>query len=124
MLEELKKLIRDWATFLFLSGYEVYLVTPKKTPNPKATPSNKNDKSTAGKKGVNEEEIEPIIEPMDIETEPIQEAEIPQSSPTSNKQKTSKHGHRRLTRSQKIGKGNIEDILQAIYNEETLVVRV
>ena len=31
-LEELKNLNRDWATFLFLSGYELYALIPKKTP--------------------------------------------------------------------------------------------
>ena len=31
VMEELKKLNRDWATFLFLSGYDVDVLTPKKT---------------------------------------------------------------------------------------------
>ena len=57
MLEKLKKLNKYWTTFLFVSGYEVDSVTPKKTPNPKATPSNKNDKSIAGIEGVNVEEV-------------------------------------------------------------------
>lgn len=55
VLEELKKLNRDWVTSLFLSGYEVDLVTPKKAPNSKATPLNKNDKPTNEIEGVNEE---------------------------------------------------------------------
>ena len=66
MLEELKKLNRDWATFLFLSGYEVGTLTPKKTPKSKATPSSKSDKPRVETKGVNEEEMEPIVEPMDV----------------------------------------------------------
>lgn len=123
MLEKLKKLNRDWTIFLFLDGYEVDSVTPKENPKPKATPSNKNDKYPFMTEGVNEEEAEPILEPMDFETEPIQEAEIPQPSSTSNKQKISKHGSRRITRSQTIGKGNLEDILQAIDIEETPVVK-
>ena len=61
---------------------------------------------------------------MDIKIEPIQEAKIPQPSPTSNKQKISKHDHRRITRSQTVGKGNLEDILEALDIEETPVVRV
>ena len=32
VLEELKNLNRDWATFLFLSGYDVDALTPKKKP--------------------------------------------------------------------------------------------
>ena len=60
---------------------------------------------------------------MDVETKPIQEAEIPQPSPTSNKHNISKHGSRRITRSQTIRKGNIEDILKAIDIEETPIFR-
>ena len=59
MLEELKKLNRYWASFLSLSGYEVDLATPKKTSKPKTT------SSPAVIEGVNEEEAEPILEPMD-----------------------------------------------------------
>ena len=32
VMEELKKLNRDWDTFFFLSGYEVDVLTPKKRP--------------------------------------------------------------------------------------------
>ena len=60
---------------------------------------------------------------MDIEIEPTQEAEIPQPSPISNKQKINKKIHGRITRSQTIGKGNLEDILKDIDIEETPMVR-
>ena len=92
-------------------------MTPKKTSKPKAT------SSTAMTEGVNEEEAEPILEPMNVEAKPIQEEEIPQPSPTSNKKNISKHGSRRITRSQTIGKGNLEDNFQEIDIEETPIVR-
>ena len=117
VLEELKKFNIDWAYFLFFSGYELDSVTPKKAPKPKAT------SSPAATEGVNEEETEPILEPMDVETKPIPEVVIPQPLPIRNKQKISKHGSKRITRSQKIGKGNLEDILQAIDIEETSIIR-
>ena len=43
VLEELKKLNRDWATFISLSGYEVDVLAPKKTPKSNTNPSSKND---------------------------------------------------------------------------------
>ena len=51
VLEELKKLNRDWATFLFLSGYEVDVLTPEKTPKSKTNPSSKNDEPIAEAEG-------------------------------------------------------------------------
>ena len=54
VLEELKKLNRDWATFLFLSGYEVDVLNPKKRPKSNTNPSSKNDESIAESKGGNE----------------------------------------------------------------------
>jgi len=57
VLEELKKLNRDWATFLFLNGYEVDTLTPKKTPKENVTPSINSEKPVAETKGVNEEEM-------------------------------------------------------------------
>ena len=54
VLEELKKLKRDWATFLFLSGYEVDALTPNKTAKSKVIPSSKNDKPIAEVEGVHE----------------------------------------------------------------------
>ena len=60
---------------------------------------------------------------MDIETEPIQEAEMPRPSPKINEQNISKQGHRREIKSQKSVKGNLEYILQAIDIEGTRVAR-
>ena len=119
----MKILNRDWATFLFLSGYEVDVLTPKKTPKSKTSPSSKNDEPIAEAKVGQEGEMQPIIEPMDIEIEHVQETEIPQATPTSSKSKPSKKSHGRITRSHIVGKGNIEDILQAIDIEETPVVK-
>ena len=35
MLEELKRIGRDWTSFLFMSGYEIDVVTPKKASKPR-----------------------------------------------------------------------------------------
>ena len=47
VMEELKKLNRDRVTYMFLSGYEVDVLTPKKTPKSKTNPSIKNDEPIA-----------------------------------------------------------------------------
>ena len=60
---------------------------------------------------------------MDVETEPIPEANIPQPSATRNIQNISKHSSRRITRNQTISKENLEDILQAIDIEKTPIVQ-
>ena len=39
VLEELKILGRDWSSFLFVSGFEVDDITPKRTPKPIGIPS-------------------------------------------------------------------------------------
>ena len=35
VLEELKRLGRDWSSFLFISGFEIDAITPKITPKPR-----------------------------------------------------------------------------------------
>ena len=42
VLRELGKINKYWSPFLFISGYEVNLVTPKKTPKPNGTHSIQN----------------------------------------------------------------------------------
>ena len=79
VLEELKRLNRDWASFIFMSGYEVDAVTPKKVSKPKTTPS------LAAIKEIDEEGRQPPVEPMDIEVELLQETNIPQPSPAKKK---------------------------------------
>ena len=91
-----------------MSGYEVDAVTPKKVSKPKITPS------LVVIEEIDEKGRKFLVEPMDIEVEPLQETDIPQLAPAKRKRKISKHGSRRITRSQTISKGNIEDILQAI----------
>ena len=108
VLEEFKKLNRDWASFLFLSRYEVGSVTPKNISKPKIT------SSLVVLEEINEERGQPIVEPMDIEVEPMLETDIPQPSSASQKKKISKHSSRRITMSQTLAKGNLEDILQEI----------
>ena len=39
VLEELKRLGRDWSSFLFISGFGVDTITPKITPKPRDIPS-------------------------------------------------------------------------------------
>ena len=67
--------------------------------------------------------MEPIVEPMEVEIEHAQETEVSQPTPTNSKSKPIKKSGR-ITRSQTLGKGNIEEILQAIDIEENLVVKV
>ena len=122
-MEYLEKLNRDWATFMFLSGYEVDVLTPKKTPKSKTNPFSKNDEPIPEAEDGYEGEMQPIIEPMEVEMENLQKKEIPQPKTTRNKPKPNKKGHGRITRSQTVGKGNLEDILQAIDTEETTVVK-
>ena len=39
VLEELRRLERDWNSFLFMSGYEIDVATPKKASKPRTTSS-------------------------------------------------------------------------------------
>lgn len=68
--------------------------------------------------------MQPITEPMEVEMEHLQKKEIPQPTHSSNKPKPCKKSHGRITRSQAVGKGNLDDILQEIDIEETPVVKV
>ena len=68
--------------------------------------------------------MQPITEPMEVEMEHLHNTILPQATPSSSKPKPSKKSHGRITRSQIVGKGNLEDSLQAIDIEETLVVKV
>ena len=79
VLEELKRLNRYWAYFLFMSGYEVDSVKLKNISKPKSTPS------SAVIEKINEEGGQPPVEPMDIEVEHVQETNIPQPSPAKQK---------------------------------------
>ena len=38
VLEELKRLGSDWSYFLFISGFEIDAITPKRTPKPRDIP--------------------------------------------------------------------------------------
>ena len=38
-LEELRRVDKDWISFLFMSGYEIDVVTPKKASKPRTTSS-------------------------------------------------------------------------------------
>lgn len=63
LLEALGKINRDWSSFLFLNGYEVDVVTPKK---PKDTHSIQNEQP------INEIEVEnQKSEPRNVEGEPM-----------------------------------------------------
>ena len=111
VMEELKKLNRDWSTFLFLSGYEVDVLTPRKTPRSKAnTP--KKDKYSKAEIEVEHEvevqtEVQPMVEPMEVEIEQLQETVVPKQTSTSSKLKTNIITHRRISRSQKERRGKL-----------------
>ena len=98
-MEELKKSNRDWATFLFLSGYDVDVLNPKKTPKSN-TSTPKKDKEPIAKAGVEpEEDVQRIVEPMEVEIEKLQETVAPKPTPTRNKLKYDTRAHRIITRS-------------------------
>ena len=60
VLEELRRLDRDWISFFFVSGYEIDVVTPKKTTKPRTT------SSPAEVEEVKEEKCSSPAEPMDM----------------------------------------------------------
>ena len=72
LFRSLKKINRDWATFMFLSGYEVDVLTPKKTPKSKTDPSSENYEPIAEAKGGQEGEMQKITKPMEVEMENLQ----------------------------------------------------
>ena len=49
VMEELKKLNRDWATFLFLSGYDVDVLTLNMTPKSKKNTPKKDKEPIVGR---------------------------------------------------------------------------
>ena len=58
-----------------------------------------------------------------METEPLQKVDTYKATPTKKKPTVSKHGSKRVTRSQIVAKGNLEDFLHAIDIEETPIVQ-
>ena len=76
VLEELRRLDTDWTSFLFMSGYEIDVVTPKKASKPRTTPS------PVVKEEVEEENRSSPLEPVNMEAEPLQETDTPQAVPT------------------------------------------
>ena len=134
VLNELQILDRDWASFLFVSGFEMDTVTPIRTPKPRRLPS-----------PLVAEQSEPVgadqSEPVMMETKQLQRFDTPTVSPSKHKstmskpakqeQVVSKQGSKRITRGQTVAledktvaKGNLEDILHAIDIEETPIVQV
>lgn len=117
VLDELKRLGRDWSSFLFVSGFEVDAITPKRTPKPRGITS---PSVVEQSEPVGPEQSEPII----LETEQLQKLHTPIVSPTKQKltmrkptkkePTVSKHDRKRITRSQTVAKGNLEDFLHAI----------
>ena len=75
VLEELRRLARDWISFLFMSGYEIDVVTPKKASKPRTT------SSPAMAEEVEEENRSSPPEPVNMEAEPLQETDTPQIAP-------------------------------------------
>ena len=87
VMEEFKKLDRDCDTSLFLSGYDVDVLTPRKTLNSKTNTPKKDRELISEAKVEHEVEVQPIIELMEVEINHLQEIVAPQQTPTSNKLK-------------------------------------
>ena len=66
VLEELKRLGRDWTSFLFMSGFEVYAVTPKRVPK---------------LRDISSPIVAEQLEPMSMETKPLQNIDTPKATP-------------------------------------------
>ena len=76
-----------------MSDYEIDVVTPKKASKPRTT------SSPAMAEEVGEENRSSPTEPVDMGTEPLQEIDTPQATPTKQKHIVSKQGSKRITRS-------------------------
>ena len=91
-----------------MSGYEVDDVTPKRVPKSRDISS-----PTVAKK----------LEPVSMETDLLQKVDTPKATPAKQKPTMRKHASKRVTRSQTVARGNLEDILHAIDIEETPIVQ-
>ena len=69
VLEELNKLNRDWANFLFMSGYEIDSLTPRKASKPKNLTPRQEMNTIAETKGDQQEGLQPAAKIMEIEAE-------------------------------------------------------
>ena len=58
-----------------------------------------------------------------MEVEPLQEIDTPQTTPAKKNKTVSKQGHKRVTRSQTLAKGNLEDIPHEIDIEESPILQ-
>ena len=108
VLEELKRLDRDWNFFLFMSGFEVDDVTPKRAFKPR------NISSPIVAEEFEEGNRSSPPKPVSMETEPLQKIDTPKATPTKQKPTVGKHGSKRVTRRQTVVKGNLEYILHPI----------
>ena len=89
----------DWATFSFLSGYDVDVITPKKTPKSKTNTPKKDKAPIVGVEVELEKYMQPVEEPMEMEVEHLEETTVaPQPPSTSNKKKYDTRASRRITR--------------------------
>ena len=79
VLEELKRLGRDWFSFLFVSGFEVDSITPKRTHKPRGIPS---PSVAEQSEPLGAEQSEPVI----IETKQLQKLATPVVLPTKQRQ--------------------------------------
>ena len=71
VLEELKRLDRDWTSFLFMSGFEIDVVTPKRTSKPR------NISSPTVLEEFEERNRSSPPEPVSMEAEPLQIIDTP-----------------------------------------------
>ena len=68
-----------WTSFLFMSGYESDVVNPKKASKPRIT------SSPVVVEEVEEEDRSSPPEPVNMEAEPLQETDTPQTTPAKQK---------------------------------------
>ena len=86
VLEELKRLDRDWTSLLYMSGFEIDVVTHKKASKPRNISSPDVVEEEEGNRSA-------PLEPLSMEAEPLQKIETPKTSPVKQKHRVNKQGN-------------------------------
>ena len=69
---------------MFMSGFEVDVLTPKKIPKSKSNTPRKKKESGAEPVVDHEEELQPMVEPMKLEVEQMRDIVVPKQSANSS----------------------------------------
>ena len=93
---------------MFIISFEIDVVTPKRFPKPR---------------DVSSPTVAEQVEPVSIGTEPLQKIHTPKATPIKQKPTVSKHGNKRVKRSQTVAKVNLQDILHAFHIEKNPIVQ-